>query len=388
MSTTSETGGWHQSADSVDIRSLFGFGDDLGPLKVIHVHNPADNLNGVLVVDNVAAGPAIGGLRIAADVTTFECYRLARAMSFKNAAAGLSHGGGKSVMLGDPGMPIEEKERMIRAFAYALKDENDYIFGPDMGTNEQCMGWVQDEIGRAVGLPRAVGGIPLDELGATGWGLFHAVQVALERQGKTVEGVTVVIQGYGSVGYHAARFLSEAGAIVIAASDSRGAVYCPGGLNTHALWQFKQTGKSVAEFPDGEPKDQDFLISLPCDVWIPAARPDVIHDGNVEALNAGIVAQGANIPVTQSAERRLNDKGVLCLPDFVANAGGVICAAMEYHGASESAAFDAIRNKIRNNTAEVLDRADSTKVTPRAAAQQMAEDRIRAAMTTRRFNLY
>jgi len=150
---------------------VFRFGDSLGPAKVIHVFEPALGLKGILVVDNVARGPSIGGLRMAPDVSAEECFRLARAMTLKNAAAGLAHGGGKSVLYGDPRMPLERKQQLIRAFAHALRNEHDYIFGPDMGTDEICMAWVKDEIGRAVGLPAALGGIPLDEVGATGWGL-------------------------------------------------------------------------------------------------------------------------------------------------------------------------------------------------------------------------
>ncbi|MBZ0253578.1 MAG: Glu/Leu/Phe/Val dehydrogenase, partial [Candidatus Methylomirabilis sp.] len=165
------------------MEELFQAADALGPAKIIHVREPSIGLRGVLVVDNVAAGPSIGGLRMAPDVSTEECRRLARAMTMKNAAAGLPHGGGKSVIFGDPAMPKADKERLIRGFAYALRNERDYIFGPDMGTDETCMAWVQDEIGRAVGLPRERGGIPLDEIGATGWGLVAAIEVAAPRAG-------------------------------------------------------------------------------------------------------------------------------------------------------------------------------------------------------------
>jgi glutamate dehydrogenase (NAD(P)+) len=144
------------------------FADALGPVRVIHVHQPQLGLAGTVVIDNLACGPAIGGLRMEPDVTAAECARLARAMTFKNAAAGLPHGGGKSVLRADPGLPAEHKQRLIRAFAAALRDERGYIFGPDMGTDETCMAWVRDEIGRAVGLPRALGGIPLE---VDGWGL-------------------------------------------------------------------------------------------------------------------------------------------------------------------------------------------------------------------------
>ena len=126
--------------------------DALGPAKVIHVYEPTLGLKATLVVDNVACGAAIGGLRMAPDVSTLECIRLARAMTLKNAAARLPHGGGKSVLYSDPRLPRDQKERLIRAFAHSLRNERDYIFGPDMGTDETCMAWINDEIGRAVGV--------------------------------------------------------------------------------------------------------------------------------------------------------------------------------------------------------------------------------------------
>jgi len=148
---------------------------------------------------------------MAPDVSTEEALRLARAMTFKNAAAGLSHGGGKSVIFADPKMPLSDKERLIRGFAAAIADLTDYIPGPDMGTDELAMGWIKDEIGRAVGLPRELGGIPLDEIGATGFGLVAAVDVARVEIGLSLTGARVVVQGFGSVGQHAARFLAEKG---------------------------------------------------------------------------------------------------------------------------------------------------------------------------------
>ena len=122
------------------MEDMFRFGDELGPLKIIHVREPSINLMAVLVVDNIARGPAIGGMRMAEDVTTEECVRLARAMTFKNAAAGLPHGGGKLVIFGDPKMPKTDKQQIMRGLANALRCETTYIFAPDMGTNEECMG--------------------------------------------------------------------------------------------------------------------------------------------------------------------------------------------------------------------------------------------------------
>jgi glutamate dehydrogenase (NAD(P)+) len=159
---------------------IFQFADELGPAKIIHIYEPSVGLKAVLVVDNVAAGPAIGGVRMAPNVSTEECVRLARAMTLKSAAAGLPHGGAKVVLYGDPGMPIADKERLIRALACSLRDVKEYIFAPDMGTDEKCMAWIKDEIGRAAGLPAEIGGIPLDEIGATGWGLCHVTEVALQ----------------------------------------------------------------------------------------------------------------------------------------------------------------------------------------------------------------
>ncbi len=366
---------------------IFELTDDLGPAKVIHVSEPALGLRGVLVVDNVARGPSIGGLRMAPDVTVKECARLARAMTLKNSAAGLAHGGGKSVLSGDPRMPGERKERLIRAFAHALRNETDYIFGPDMGTDETCMAWVKDEIGRAVGLPASIGGIPLDEIGATGWGLSHAADVAAPFCDLSLSGARVAIQGFGAVGRHAARFLVERGARLVAASDSRGTIVDAAGIDVLRLAAIKDEGGSVGDYPGASMEDVDAIIDVECDIWIPAARPDVIREDNVARLRTKLVLQGANIPFTIGAERTLHERGVIVVPDFIANAGGVIAAAMEYRGATESQAFQVIEEKIRENTRAVLERAKETKAPPREAAVALAESRVRDAMRYRRFGV-
>ncbi|MHA1571900.1 MAG: Glu/Leu/Phe/Val family dehydrogenase [Alphaproteobacteria bacterium] len=367
---------------------LLGIEDDLGPKRVIHVHDPAIGLNGVLVVDNVAAGPSIGGLRMAQDVTLKECARLARAMTLKNAAAGLPHGGGKSVLQADPALPRDKKETLIRAFACALGDIEDYIFGPDMGTNELCMAWVKDEIGRAVGLPRELGGIPLDELGATGFGVVSAVTAALPDLDFELAGARVAIQGFGAVGINTARFLADKGAILVAASDSNGAVHNEAGLDVTALIEAKRNHIAVADFTGGTAMERDAIVGIACDIWVPAARPDVIHMDNVDELNTKLVVQGANIAITAAAELRLHEKGILSLPDFIANAGGVICAAMEYAGAGQQATFDAIEEKITRNVQSMLRRAREDQIQPRQAATEMAEERVRRAMNTRRWSIF
>jgi glutamate dehydrogenase (NAD(P)+) len=361
--------------------------DDLGPAKIIQVAEPGLGLEAVLVVDNVARGPSIGGLRMAADVGIEECARLARAMTLKNAAAGLPHGGGKSVLRGDPRMPIDRKQRLIRAFAHALRREEDYIFGPDMGTDETCMAWIKDEIGRAVGLPSALGGIPLDEIGATGWGIRHAAEVAASHCGLPLRGARVAIQGFGAVGKHSARFLGDCGTVLIAASDSAGTIHDKGGLDVGRLIALKEAGKSVVAYDGGEPLARDAILDVECDIWIPAARPDVVREDNVGRLKTRLVLQGANIPFTDGAELSLHERGVLVIPDFIANAGGVICAALEYHGATQAAALAAIEEKIRANTATMLETVAVGRVPPRRAALDLATAQVKQAMSYRRFSI-
>ncbi len=370
------------------MQDMFEFADEFGPAKIIHVHEPAIGLKGVLVVDNVAAGPSIGGVRMAPDVSTGECFRLARAMTMKNAAAGLAHGGGKAVLYGDPRMPKDRKQLLLRGMAASLRNEEDYIFAPDMGTDEESMAWVRDEIGRVVALPRELGGIPLDEIGATGWGIANVAEIAVEYCDFELAGARIVIQGFGAVGRHTARFLAQKGAIMVAAADSRGVIHDPRGLDVEALAALKDEGRSVADSPVGNRIDAEALVGVECEIWIPAARPDVVHEGNVGSLRTKLVIQGANIPFTPGAERVLHDKGVLCVPDFIANAGGVICAAMEYHGATESAAMASIEEKLRRNTRQVLEAVSRDQCLPRDAAVAMALQRVRRAMQFRRFSLF
>jgi len=367
------------------MENVFELTDDLGPAKVIHLSEPALGLKAILVIDNVACGPAIGGARMAPDVSLEECFRLARAMTRKNAAAGLPHGGGKSVIFGDPVMPLAEKETLIRAFGDAIGDVKDYIVGPDMGTNETCMAWIKDEIGRSVGLPRELGGIPLDEIGATGYGLAAAAEVAQEFCDVKLDGARVAIQGFGAVGMHAARFLVEKGAILVAASDSKGTVANAGGLDVEGLIAAKKEGRKVADFGSGKAMERDAIVAVDCDIWIPAARPDVLRADNVGELRAKLVVQGANIPATAEAEQALHARGILNIPDFIANAGGVICAAVEYRGGTETAAFQEIGERVRRNTREVLQQSADEKVLPRTAADRLAGDRIRRAMSVRRW---
>jgi glutamate dehydrogenase/leucine dehydrogenase len=372
--------------EEIAMSDAFGSFDEFGPARVILIHRPALGLKAITVIDNTACGAAVGGVRMAPDVSAEECARLARAMTWKNAAAGLPHGGGKSVIFGDPRMPAERKEQIIRAFADAIRDISDYIPGPDMGTDELCMGWVKDETGRAVGLPAAIGGIPLDEVGATGFGVAASVDVAREFLGLDLKGARMVIQGFGAVGKHAARFLSEKGAILVGASDTSGTLADPAGLDIAALIALKEAGRPLHEYGRASKLGPDAILDIESDIWIPAARPDVVNAGNAHRLKTRLVAQGANIPCTAEAEELLHKRGVLVVPDFIANAGGVICGAIEYRGGTQRVAFETIDEKIRLNTRLVLDESKCSGKLPRAAALALAARRVRAAARTRRWH--
>jgi len=229
-----------------------------------------------------------------------------------------------------------------------------------------------------------IGGIPLDEIGATGLVLKASVEAALPYCDFTFKGARVAVQGFGSVGKHAARFLGEKGAILVAACDSHGTIHNPKGIDIGKLIALKDDGKNVADYPDGEKLGVDAIIDVECEIWIPAARPDVIRKDNVARLKTKLVPQGANIPFTAEAERLLHKKNVLILPDFIANAGGVICASVEYHGGSEAQALQTIQEKIFANTEEVLRNAKKSGALPRQAAVELAEARVRKAMEYRR----
>jgi len=355
--------------------------DELGPSKVLELHSAKTGLAAIVVVDNIALGPSVGGVRVSPSVNRGEMLRLARAMTLKNSIAGLPHGGGKAGIIAAPDDP--KKELYFRIFARQIRNMHEYIPGPDMGSNEEAMAWVYDEIERAVGLPEELGGIPLDRLGATGFGLAVCADTASAHAGIDLAGARIAIQGFGSVGRAAARFLVEKGAVLVAASDTGGTIYNPEGLDYKELIKIKESRRSVAEYKDGHIKGLEEIFSLDADILIPAATPDVINMGNVNMIKARLVLQGANIPATKEAEEVLHRNGILSVPDFIANAGGVIMAAMEYAKKREQEAFDAIETRIRANTSLVLEKSENEKILPRQAAVEIAKERVLKAMRYR-----
>lgn len=358
--------------------------DPLGPRSILELRDARAGLHAWVVVDNVAAGPAIGGVRLAADVGVDEVRRLARAMTLKSAAAGLPHGGAKAAIVADPRLPPSRKEELVRAFARLVGELASYIPGPDLGTDETAMAFIHDEIGRAVGLPRVLGGLALDEIGATAVGLVAAAEVAAPACKLRLDGARVAVQGFGAVGRHAARLFAERGARIVAACDSSGGVVNGDGLDVAALAAHKRAGRPLRDFAGGRATDDRELVGVDCDIFVPAARPDVLRRDNADRLRARLVVQGANLPVTDEAERRLFERGVLSLPDFVVNAGGVICAAVEYRGGGEREALTLVQERVAANTRELLERSGRDALTPRDAALAMARARVEEAMSYRR----
>ncbi len=363
--------------------TTFEIADEIGPEKVIHLYEPKAKLKAIVVIDNVSAGPSIGGVRMAPDVTTMEVFRLARSMTYKNAMSWLPHGGGKSGIIADP--KTVNMEQLMRTFAHAIKNLPDYIPGPDMGTDETSMAYIYDEIARAVGLPRELGGIPLDQNGATAYGVMECTIVAKDYIYLDLNGARLTIEGFGNVGKPTARFLAEKGTKLIAVSDTKGTIYNPKGLNVEELIRIKDTTGTVINYKDGEVLKATDLLSISTDIFVPAARHDTITESNADVLDAKLVVEGANIPVTENAEKMLHDRGILVIPDFVANAGGVITASVEYHGGTETIAFDRIKSTVTGNTKEILNTVYREKMYPRDAALSIAKQRVLSAMKYRKW---
>jgi len=365
-----------KSQNSSEQSSILPWADELGPFKTLFLHDPDSGLKAIIVLDNIARGPAIGGVRMEPDVTPYEVFRLARAMTLKSAVAGLPHGGGKAGIVADP--IRSNRDALIRSFARGIAELSEYIPGPDMGTDESSMAIIYEETGRATGLPRSLGGIPVDEIGATGFGLCECAEVVADNIGLNLKGARLSVEGFGHVGEHAARFLADKGSVLVAASDIQGLVFDSNGLDLAALARAKRERGTVLAYERGGKKlAKEEIFSLPCDIFIPAARPGTLHRDNALKLRSRLVLQGANIPATTEAERILHDRGILVIPDFIANAGGLICCSVEYQGGNEETVFAVIREKIRTNTEVLLRRLHGEKVLPREAAMRMALERLR-----------
>lgn len=365
-----------------------GFVDEWGPEKILHVYDPEVGMKGVLVIDNTALGPGKGGIRMLPAATTEEIFRLARTMTWKCALAELPFGGAKSGIIADPKQISKEKKmEIIRAFSRALKPvcPKLYVAAPDINTGEEEMAVFAKENGsmkactgkpaRMCVKPGVKCGIP-HEYGSTGYGVVQATFTAAKHVGMGIEGATAAIEGFGNVGSFVARHLVQIGAKVLAVSDSSGCIYNPEGLDYERLYQVKMETRSVINYRPGKVLDNNEIFALPVDILIPAALPDVIREDNVDDVKAKMVVEAANIPTSPKIEEVLRKRGVLVLPDIVANAGGVISSYAEYRGYNPKRMLELVQRKIRRNTRTVLKCAEEKGIGLRDAALNIAEERI------------
>jgi glutamate dehydrogenase (NAD(P)+) len=367
--------------------------DEWGPEKVLQVYDPDTGMKGVLVIDNTSTGPGKGGIRFAKSVTPLEVFRLARTMTWKCAAAGLPFGGAKGGIIADPNNV--DRVAWMKSFAKMIRPycPSQYIAATDVGTTELDMAVFAHEIGdmrACTGKPAEVGGIP-HELGTTGYGVSVALKVALEfLQGSKPESIDydnnnitslnknkdkkkeirVTIQGFGNVGSFTAKFLDElvAGVKVIGVSDVSGFIYDKDGLNIPKL-MINMRGKTrISDLNNSNNNDyyhynildKDEIFEVDSDIFIPAAMGGVINDKTAPKLlehGVNIIVEAANIPTLPNADKYLNKNGVWIIPDFLANAGGVIGSFVEYQGRTEKEAFELISYKITKNIKQVLTEA-------------------------------
>jgi glutamate dehydrogenase (NAD(P)+) len=358
--------------------------DEFGPETILEVYDPKTGMHGFTVLFNTALGPGKGGIRMSPSASKEEAFGLARAMAWKCALAELPFGGGKSVIIANPKeLTAEKKKEIVHAFAKAIKpiSPSRYVAAPDIAMAEEEMRIIAKENGHksVTGKPADIGGIP-HELGSTGFGVAIATKVAAEHIGLNLKGATVAIEGFGNVGTFTMKFLTEWGAKVVAVSDSKGAVCNPKGLDYQKLMKAKDETGSVVNYADGKKHDCKELFELHVDILIPGALPDVITKDNVDKIKAKIVVEAANIPTTPELEQKLHEKGILVVPDFVANAGGVISSYVEHIEGSVKEMWTMVEKKIGKNTKIVLDKAKEMKVKPRDAALEIAKARIRTAM--------
>ncbi|MEM7819280.1 MAG: Glu/Leu/Phe/Val dehydrogenase [Candidatus Aenigmatarchaeota archaeon] len=355
--------------------------DVFGPEKIVEVYDPRINMHGFLVIDNTALGPGKGGIRMTPTVTINEIANLARAMTWKNAMADLPFGGAKAGIVADPKkLSKNEKIDIVKSFSKALKPlcPSVYIAGPDMYMGEEEMGIFAKANGSmksCTGKPKNMGGIP-HELGSTGFGVFHATVVAAEFIDLDIKNSKVAIEGFGNVGTFVAKFLSEIGAKIVCVSDSKGCIYNQDGLNYEKLMEIKTKTGSVTNYSPGNVLPNKDIISLNVDILIPAAVPNLIVANDVKNVKAKLIVEGSNIPIEPSVEKMLHNKGITIVPDFIANAGGVISSYVEYIGGTPKKMFEMVENKIKKNTKIVLEHATKNGITTRDAALEIAKSRV------------
>jgi glutamate dehydrogenase (NAD(P)+) len=356
---------------------------------------------GYRVTHNVARGPSKGGIRYHPDVTVDDVRALAMWMTWKCALMGIPFGGAKGGVVCDPKrLSVRELEGMTRRYTSEIINEigpEKDIPAPDVGTSPREMAWIFDTysmnkghsvLGVVTGKPLTVGG-SLGRLEATARGGVYCTLQAIERAGLSVDDLTVAVQGFGNVGSYYALFMQQEGARVIAVSDSRGGAYSPKGIDVAAAIAHKQERGTLEGLGGVEAISNEDLVLLDCDVLAPCALEQVITDENADRLKARIVCEGANGPTTPAADEILDDRGVLVLPDVLANAGGVVVSYFEWvQGLQE---YFWKEDEINAKLKEIVDKAfeetwhvhASRGVSMRLAAYGLAVQRVAEATTTR-----
>lgn len=354
---------------------------------------------GYRVQHNTARGPAKGGLRYHPDVELNEVTALAEVMTYKTALVGLPFGGAKGGVAVDPRRLCHaEKEALTRSFVRQLAPllgPTCDVPAPDAGTDAQTMAWVADEYGRhASPSPAIVTGKPLASGGAagrdeaTGRGVSAVTQAVLADHGVDVAGACVVIQGMGNVGSHAARCLADAGAVIVGVADASAALHAPGGLDVEAVCRHVSMTGALRGYaaPAVQPVGGTELLGLNCDVLIPAALGGVLHAGTAPDVQARFVVEGANLPTTPRADDILADRGVVVVPDLLANAGGVTASFFEWehnlHGRARTLAQTRIElgRRLHDAYRTVQRTAAAHQTTLRTAAYMVGMRRVLAAM--------
>ena len=358
-------------------------------------------LTGYRVQHQLHMGPTKGGFRYAQGVSLGECAALAMWMTWKCSLLGLPYGGAKGGVRCEPhDLSVGELERITRRYAAELipiiGPERD-IPAPDMGTGEREMAWFMDTYSQQVGhsVPEIVTGKP-PVLGgtearqpATGLGCVYVIEGILERLGKAASGQRAVVQGFGNVGATVAAELVAIGATVVGVSDVRGGVVNPDGLDVRALLEHKRRTGYVEGFPGGEPVGRSEVLETPCDILVPAALERQITAENAERLDCSLVVEAANGPTTPEAEEILARRGILVVPDVLANAGGVTVSYFEWVQDQQKYLWDMIemqerlRRQMRAALARVMEAADRLDVDWRTAALTVAVDRVARAARLR-----
>jgi glutamate dehydrogenase (NAD(P)+) len=356
---------------------------------------------GYRITHNVSRGPSKGGIRYHPDVTLDEVKALAMWMTWKCSLMGLPFGGAKGGVICDPkALSRGELERMTRRYTSEIINEigpEKDIPAPDVGTNAATMAWIFDTysmnkghsvLGVVTGKPLTIGG-SLGREEATARGALFCLESALRQKDKTMAGLKVAVQGFGTVGSTFAKLAAEAGATVVAISDSSGGVHNVSGIDVPAALVHKRSGGSLVDFDGGDAITNEQLVTLDCDVFAPCALEQVVTEENASQVQAKLIVEGANGPVTPAADDILEDNGVLVLPDVLANAGGVVVSYFEWvQGLQE---YFWKEDEVNARLNEIVTRAfDETWATytgrgtsMRLAAYGLAVQRVAEATVTR-----